>query len=173
MNIHYSDPHFRPYYTCHFYCFFRLTSLRKTSSNSESNAHLNASRQDLSTEKGTIHTKRHSQEDPQKENNSKTELTLSGSLRSAGSMASSAGSAMVAGIQRVGEKVRALSGSTALMKHDVSLPSNDDPMAPMTQLENPHHNQVISTQVLCPISGVFYSNQDQDLNTVTICILNT
>ena len=96
----------------------------------------------MSTEKGTIHTKRHSQEDPAKESSSKTELTLSGSLRSAGSMASSAGSAMVAGIQRVGEKVRALSGSTSLMKHEVSLPVNDDPMAPMTQLENPHHNQV-------------------------------
>jgi hypothetical protein len=45
----------------------------------------------LSTEKGTIHTKRHSQEDPQKEIVAKTELTLTGSLRSAGSMASSAG----------------------------------------------------------------------------------
>eukprot|EP00095_Tigriopus_kingsejongensis_P010909 snap_masked-scaffold348_size200312-processed-gene-1.1 protein:Tk10909 transcript:snap_masked-scaffold348_size200312-processed-gene-1.1-mRNA-1 annotation:"protein furry" len=44
--------------------FFRLTFLRKTSSNSESNMQqLNNSRQDLaSTEKGTIHTKRHSQE---------------------------------------------------------------------------------------------------------------
>jgi len=42
---------------------------------------------------------RHSQEDPQKDVVSKTELTLTGSLRSAGSMASSAGSAMVAGIQ--------------------------------------------------------------------------
>ena len=36
-------------------------------------------------------------------------MSITGSLKSAGSMA---GSAMVAGIQRVGEKVRALSGST-------------------------------------------------------------
>ena len=98
--------------------------------------------QDLSTEKGTIHTKRHSQEDPQKEIVAKTELTLTGSLRSAGSMASSAGSAMVAGIQRVGEKVRALSGSTSLMKHEVTIPTNDDPMVTMTQMENPNQNQV-------------------------------
>lgn len=41
---------------------------------------------------------------------SRPELSITGSLKSAGSMASSAGSAMVAGIQRVGEKVRALSG---------------------------------------------------------------
>ncbi len=39
-------------------------------------------------------------------------MSITGSLRNAGSMASSAGFAMVAGIQRVGEKVRALSGST-------------------------------------------------------------
>ncbi len=45
--------------------FFRLTSLRKASSNSESNMQLTSSRQDLSSvEKGTIHTKRHSQQDP-------------------------------------------------------------------------------------------------------------
>ena len=97
----------------------------------------------MSTEKGTIHTKRHSLEDPQKEIVAKTELTLTGSLRSAGSMASSAGSAMVAGIQRVGEKVRALSGSTSLMKHEVTIPTNDDPMVTvtMTHIDNPHHNQ--------------------------------
>ena len=52
-----------------------------------------------------IHTKRHSQEEPGKE---KTELSLAGSLRSAGSMATSAGSAI---IQKVVEKTRALSGS--------------------------------------------------------------
>jgi len=57
-------------------------------------------------------------------------------------MASSAGSAMVAGIQRVGEKVRALSGSTSLMKHEVTIPTNDDPMVTVTQIDNPHHNQV-------------------------------
>ena len=49
---------------------------------------------------------------------------------------------MVAGIQRVGEKVRALSGSTSLMKHEVTIPTNDDPMVTMTQMENPNQNQV-------------------------------
>ena len=81
-------------------------------------------------EKGTIHTKRHAQEESHKEENKK-ELTLSGSIKSAaGSMASSAGSAMVAGIQRVGEKVRALSGSTGITKQEVtsalSIPSADE-----------------------------------------------
>ena len=38
---------------------------------------------------------------------------MTGGLKSAGNIASSAGSAMVAGIQRVGEKVRALSGSAS------------------------------------------------------------
>ena len=41
---------------------------------------------------------------------------MMGSLKNAGSMASSV---MAAGIQRVGEKVRALSGSTALTKQDL------------------------------------------------------
>lgn len=40
--------------------YYRLTSLRKASSNSEEKVHLTSSRQDLSTS-GTIHTKRHSQ----------------------------------------------------------------------------------------------------------------
>ena len=128
---------------------------------------LTSSRQDPNalgndgTMKGTIHTKRHSQQDTsdhQRErsvllhlpaNQSRvadgplqpwsnkvsldydiTSLELSGSfdhfshsrselnivtggLKSAGNIASSAGSAMVAGIQRVGEKVRALSGSAS------------------------------------------------------------
>ena len=49
--------------------YFRLTSLRKASSNSESNMLLTSSRQDLNAlgnegaMKGTIHTKRHSQQD--------------------------------------------------------------------------------------------------------------
>ena len=38
---------------------------------------------------------------------------MTGGLKSAGNIASSAGSAMVAGIQRVGEKVRALSGTAS------------------------------------------------------------
>ena len=97
--------------------FYRLTSLRKASSNSEEKVHLTSSRQDLSTT-GTIHTKRHSQEDPQKQEKSDMEAKkdMMGSLKSAGSMASSV---MAAGIQRVGEKVRALSGSTALTKQDL------------------------------------------------------
>jgi hypothetical protein len=49
---------------------------------------------------------------------------------------------MVAGIQRVSEKVRAFSGSTSLMKHEATIPTNDDPMVTMTQIENPHTNQV-------------------------------
>ncbi|XP_059089513.1 protein furry-like isoform X3 [Tigriopus californicus] len=100
--------------------YFRLTFLRKTSSNSESNMQLTSSRQDLSTEKGTIHTKRHSQEEQQRrEISTRNEMSIAGSLKSAGSMASSAGSAMVAGIQRVGEKVRALSGSTNFNKPSI------------------------------------------------------
>ena len=97
--------------------FYRLTSLRKTSSNSEEKVHLTSSRQDLSTT-GTIHTKRHSQENPEKETKNEVVKTtdMMGSLKSAGSMASSV---MAAGIQRVGEKVRALSGSTALTKQDL------------------------------------------------------
>ena len=95
--------------------FYRLTNLRKGSSNLEQNnvgkefetigGASSSSVRDLTTEKGVIHTKRHSQEEPGKE---KTELSLAGSLRSAGSMATSAGSAI---IQKVVEKTRALSGS--------------------------------------------------------------
>merc|ERR1719297_404044 len=94
---------------------YRLTNLRKGSSNLEQNnvgkefetigGASSSSVRDLTTEKGVIHTKRHSQEEPGKE---KTELSLAGSLRSAGSMATSAGSAI---IQKVAEKARALSGS--------------------------------------------------------------
>ena len=78
--------------------YYRLTSLRKGSHHSESNLQLASSRQDLtSVEKGTIHTKRHEAN----ENQSGSNL-----IKSAGSMASSAGSAVVARIQMVGEKVR-------------------------------------------------------------------
>jgi hypothetical protein len=49
------------------------------------------------------------------------------SLKNAGSMASSV---MAAGIQRVGDKVRALSGSTALTKQEINsvlnIPTSDD-----------------------------------------------
>ena len=58
----------------------------------------------------------------------KTELSLAGSLRSAGSMATSAGSAI---IQKVAEKARALSGSPAqqhqqefILTHDYNLPKH-------------------------------------------------
>ena len=94
--------------------FYRLTNLRKGSSNLENQnvgkefetiGGVSSSKSDLTVEKGVIHTKRHSQEEPGKE---KTELSLAGSLRSAGSMATSAGSAI---IQKVAEKARALSGS--------------------------------------------------------------
>ena len=56
---------------------------------------------ETAAEKGTIHTKRHSQEDPGGKGE-KTELSLAGSLRSAGSMATSAGSAI---IQKVIQKI--------------------------------------------------------------------
>ena len=47
--------------------YFRLTSLRKTSSNSDEKVHLTSSRQDLTgSTSGTIHTKRHSQEEHNK-----------------------------------------------------------------------------------------------------------
>jgi hypothetical protein len=103
--------------------YYRLTNLRKASSNMETNnagggvafesvslhgtlgstgssgnaagggliAVKNATTE---AEKGTIHTKRHSQEDPAGKGE-KTELSLAGSLRSAGSMATSAGSAII------------------------------------------------------------------------------
>ena len=44
--------------------FYRLTSMRKASSHSAEQT--DASRNDLAVEKGTIHTKRHSGEDPTK-----------------------------------------------------------------------------------------------------------
>ena len=95
--------------------FYRLTNLKKASSSLEANT---VGRElergagelggkDLAVEKGVIHTKRHSQEEPGG-GKEKTELSLAGSLRSAGSMATSAGSAI---IQKVAEKARALSGS--------------------------------------------------------------
>lgn len=106
-------------------------------------------------EKGTIHTKRRSQEDPttkesaaaaaatsahpttQQQAAKQEAMTLSVSLKSAaGNMASSASSAMVAGIQRVGEKVRALSGSTGLTKQEVvsvlSMPVHEEQHSLMT-----------------------------------------
>merc|ERR1712183_938591 len=98
--------------------YYRLTSLRKASSNSEEKVHLTSSRQDLSAStSGTLHTKRHSQEDPNKDHSGNpahhahgSKSGMMGSLKNAGSMASSV---MAACIQRVGEKVSALSGSTA------------------------------------------------------------
>ena len=112
--------------------YYRLTNLRKASSNLETNnagggsggggvafesqhgtlgsisSSGNVSMRNNTTtaaetaaEKGTIHTKRHSQEDPGGKGE-KTELSLAGSLRSAGSMATSAGSAI---IQKVIQKI--------------------------------------------------------------------
>lgn len=48
--------------------FYRLTSMRKTSSHSDPGPGQNdiGSRNDLAVEKGTIHTKRHSGDDPGK-----------------------------------------------------------------------------------------------------------
>ena len=123
--------------------YYRLTSLRKASSNSEEKVHLTSSRQDLSAStSGTLHTKRHSQEDPNKDHSGNphgphhgagSKSDMMGSLKNAGSMASSV---MAAGIQRVGEKVRALSGSTAILtKQDLhamhhhtglNVPTTDD-----------------------------------------------
>ena len=93
--------------------FYRLTNLKKASSSLEANTLGREGEggavggKDLAAEKGVIHTKRHSQEEPGG-GKEKTELSLAGSLRSAGSMATSAGSAI---IQKVAEKARALSGS--------------------------------------------------------------
>ncbi len=131
--------------------FYRLTSLRKASSNSESNVHLTSSRQDLvntGTEKGTIHTKRHSQEDPTKDKDNKADHhMITSSLKSAGSMASSAGSAMVGAIRGVGEKVRALSGSTSLTKQEVhnilAVPTTDDQI--VNQKSSDHHGGAAAT----------------------------
>ena len=83
--------------------YYRLTSLRKASSNSDEKVHLTSSRQDLTmSTSGTIHTKRHAQEasDPQNKDghaknnqvdqqNAKSSSDMMGSLKSAGSMASS------------------------------------------------------------------------------------
>ena len=114
--------------------FYRLTNLRKGSSNLEQNnvgkefetiGGMASSRSDLTTEKGVIHTKRHSTEEPGKE---KTELSLAGSLRSAGSMATSAGSVI---IQKVVEKTRALSGSQmtqSQLSHHSHMSSRDSAM---------------------------------------------
>ena len=146
--------------------FYRLTSLRK-SADSESNMHLNSSRQDLSSEKGTIHTKRHAQDQEiemkklqessgthDKHTLNKEQTTLSGSIKSAaGSMASSLASgpsAMVASIQRVGEKVRALSGTSGLTKHEVtSALSNQVTDEHLSQLHHTHleHRQAMDRQI--------------------------
>ena len=103
--------------------YYRLTNLRKGSSNLENNkvgrelesiGIVPRSKSDLIIENGVIHTKKHSQEEPGKE---KTELSLAGSLRSDGSMASSAGHAI---IQKVAEKARAVSESSGYLKQAVS-----------------------------------------------------
>ena len=136
--------------------YYRLTSLRKVSPNSDSNIHLTSSKQDLSsTEKGTIHTKRHSQEDPHKVEEKSISLSLSGSIKNAaGNMASSAGSAMVAGIQRVGEKVRALSGSTGLAKQDVTnvlnIPTSDDHITSIRQSGADRHTCSVASTIMTP-----------------------
>uniref|UniRef100_T1J0K0 DAD domain-containing protein n=1 Tax=Strigamia maritima TaxID=126957 RepID=T1J0K0_STRMM len=69
--------------------FFRVTSIRKTSSHSDAASNGTqadaTSRSDLGVEKGTIHTKRHSGEDPL----SKDGGSKSGSLRSTSSVSSS------------------------------------------------------------------------------------
>jgi len=130
--------------------YYRLTNLRKGSSNLENNnvgreletiGIVPGSKTDLTIEKGVIHTKRHSQEEPGKE---KTELSLAGSLRSAGSMATSAGSAI---IQKVAEKARALSGSQ------------------MTSSQLSHHNQMTSSQMS---SSVMTSSQISTSNTISM-----
>merc|ERR1719422_1634964 len=127
--------------------YYRLTNLRKGSSNLENNnvgreletiGMVPGSKSDLTIEKGVIHTKRHSQEEPGKE---KTELSLAGSLRSAGSMATSAGSAI---IQKVAEKARALSGSQ------------------MTSSQLSHHNQMTSSQMS---SSAMTSSQVSQIST--------
>jgi hypothetical protein len=147
--------------------YYRLTSLRKLS-DSESNIHLNSSRQDLSSEKGTIHTKRHATDveselkksqdssgtTQEKHGLNKEQTTLSGSIKSAaGSMASSLASgplSMVASIQRVGEKVRALSGSTGLTKQEVttalSIPTADDHIAHLNTSHS-EHRQAMDRQL--------------------------
>ncbi|RZF45117.1 hypothetical protein LSTR_LSTR014742 [Laodelphax striatellus] len=58
--------------------FYRLTSMRKASSHSDPGPGLQdpASRVDLAVEKGTIHTKRHSGEDPGKTGTSKSDSAL-------------------------------------------------------------------------------------------------
>ena len=66
----------------------------------------------MTSTSGTIHTKRHAQDDHHNKehvnkNEAKPSSDMMGSLKSAGSMASSV---MAMSIQRVGEKVRALSG---------------------------------------------------------------
>ena len=71
---------------------------------------------------------------------------MMGSLKSAGSMASSV---MAASIQRVGEKVRALSGSTVMTKQDLhsvlNVPTTDDHIVtqnkPINSTSNLHSSQ--------------------------------
>lgn len=72
--------------------FFRVTSMRKTSSHSDATSSGTqpdaASRSELGVEKGTIHTKRHSGEDPMKDSGNKGSSSCHGSLRSTSSMSS-------------------------------------------------------------------------------------
>ena len=106
--------------------YYRLTSLRKGSHHSESNLQLASSRQDLTStgEKGTIHTKRHDA-GGQRENSNNI---ITAPFKSAGSMASSAGSAVVARIQMVGEKVRQAYTKPSLLSSMSATGGNDTKM---------------------------------------------
>uniref|UniRef100_A0A1B6DZ54 Protein furry n=1 Tax=Clastoptera arizonana TaxID=38151 RepID=A0A1B6DZ54_9HEMI len=102
--------------------FYRLTSMRKASSHSDPGPGQAdpANRSDLAIEKGTIHTKRHSGEDPGKTGTSKSDSALR----------ALAGSGFVP--PRGADKIRTASGP-AMLPEDTYVPNTD---TELTQLED-------------------------------------
>lgn len=103
--------------------FYRLTSMRKASSHSDGTGGGvgpadSASRTDLAIEKGTIHTKRHSGEDPIKTGTSKSDTALRA----------------LAGFtpQRI-EKTRTASGPP-MVSDDLSTPTTENELQPPDEL---------------------------------------
>ncbi|KAF2884642.1 hypothetical protein ILUMI_21529 [Ignelater luminosus] len=102
--------------------FYRLTVMRKASSHSDGTGGVggqadNNSRSDIGVEKGTIHTKRHSGEDPMKSASSKTDSTIKGMPDFAS--------------PRV-DKVRVLGGAN--ISEDISTPTTDTDLQPCEDL---------------------------------------
>ncbi|XP_046667613.1 protein furry isoform X2 [Homalodisca vitripennis] len=102
--------------------FYRLTSMRKASSHSDPGPGQTdpASRADLAVEKGTIHTKRHSGEDPGKTGTSKSDSALR---------------ALASGFvpPRGADKIRTASGP-AMLSEETSTPTTETELAQVDEV---------------------------------------